>query len=100
MERTQISLEPEMLRRARRKAGELGISFAEYVRRLLARDLERPQPSADPSSVFDLGDSGGTDIARDKDLLVGQAAGTERASEADSDGGRSLHRYFRLVRSS
>lgn len=51
----------------------MGISLAEYVRRLLARDLDRPTPRADPSAVFDLGDSGGSDVARDKDRMLGEA---------------------------
>lgn len=73
MVRTQITLDRQLRNRARRKAAEMGISLAEYVRRLLARDLDRPAPRSDPSSVFDLGDSGGSDIARHKDRMVGQA---------------------------
>lgn len=78
MSRTQITLEPEMQRRARERAGQLGISFAEYVRRLLARDLGEPKQKVDPSSVFDLGTSGGADVARDKDAMLAVAAATER----------------------
>ncbi|HEY2186010.1 MAG TPA: hypothetical protein VGH39_13525 [Xanthobacteraceae bacterium] len=33
--RSQISLDPELQRRAQAKAADLGISFAEYVRRLV-----------------------------------------------------------------
>ncbi len=73
MTRTQLSFEREMLREARDRAGELGISLAEYVRRLVAADLEGDQPSVDPSSVFDLGSSGGSDIARDKDSMLRRA---------------------------
>lgn len=35
--RTRITMDPEVQRRAHAKAAELGISFAEYVRRLVAR---------------------------------------------------------------
>lgn len=73
MTRTQLSFEREMLRRARKRAGELGISLAEYVRRLVAEDLARPDRSVDPSAVFDLGGSGGSDIAAAKDSMVGEA---------------------------
>ncbi len=62
-----------MQRRVRKRASELGISLAEYVRRLVARDLGKPEGSADPSVIFALGNSGGTDIARDKDALIGAA---------------------------
>src|SRR6266705_893962 len=72
--RSQITMDPEMQRRAQAKAAELGISFAEYVRRLVADDLGEPRPKADISIVFDLGASGEpTDIARDKDKMIGEA---------------------------
>jgi hypothetical protein len=76
--RTQITIDPELQRRAQTKAAELGISFAEYVRRLLADDLGEPTPKADISLVFDLGASAEpTDIARDKDELIGEAIWNE-----------------------
>ena len=74
MVRTQISLEPELRNSARRKAASLGISLAEYIRRLLVIDLAPPERVPDPSIVFDLGDSGGADIAADKDPMLGEAA--------------------------
>ena len=43
MAKTQISLETEMQRRARQRAHDLGVSLAEYFRRLVARDLARPE---------------------------------------------------------
>jgi hypothetical protein len=73
MSRTQVTLEAELQRRARKRAAELGISFAEYVRRLVARDLKAPERRVDPSAIFDLGNSGGTDIARNKDRMLGEA---------------------------
>jgi hypothetical protein len=72
--RTQITMDPELQRRAQARAAELGISFAEYVRRLLASDLGERKPKADISIVFDLIDEGPpTDIARDKDKMLGEA---------------------------
>ena len=78
MTRTQLSFDREMLRRARTRAGELGISLAEYVRRLVAEDLGQRTPAADPSVVFNLGDSGGSDITADKDAMIAAAVGRER----------------------
>lgn len=78
MARTQISLDPELQRRARRRASELGVSLAEYVRGLLAEDLGQRRAQADPSVVFDLGASQGGDIARDKDRMVAEAVSAER----------------------
>jgi hypothetical protein len=78
MSRTQITLESEVQRRARQRASELGVSLAEYVRRLVARDLARPETANDVDRVFDLGNSGGTDIARDKDSMVAEAFHSRR----------------------
>jgi predicted nucleic acid-binding protein len=44
MSRTQIALDPELLSRARERAGQLGVSLAEYIRRLLVRDLGEHRP--------------------------------------------------------
>lgn len=73
MSRTQITLESELQRQAHRRAREIGVSFAEYVRRLVARDLVRPEPRVDVTCVFDLGVSGGSDIASGKDSMIAQA---------------------------
>jgi hypothetical protein len=76
--RTQITIDPETQRRARAKAEELGISFAEYIRRLVSSDLGPPRKKADISILFDLVDEGPpTDIARDKDKMVGEAVWKE-----------------------
>ncbi len=94
--RTQIAMDPEMQRRAEAKAADLGISFAEYVGRVVATDLgeqrekvrervpasaifdlvddDEPTGKLPVSSIFNLGASDEpTDIARDKDKLVGEA---------------------------
>jgi hypothetical protein len=75
MTRTQLSLDSEMLRRARKRAAELGISLAEYVRRLVAEDLGGRAQTVDPSVVFNLGSSGGSDIAANKDAMIADAIG-------------------------
>jgi hypothetical protein len=71
--RTQIMLEREIERRVRRRASDLGISLAEYVRRLIARDLGGAPPVANPAVVFDLGASGGCDVAANKDAMLAEA---------------------------
>jgi hypothetical protein len=73
MARTQVTLDPELQRRARQRATDLGCSLAEYIRRLVTRDLGGSQSKADVSQIFDLFDSGGANIARDKDKMIGQA---------------------------
>jgi hypothetical protein len=90
--RTQITLDPEMQRRAQAKATEQGISFAEYVRRLLAHDLEQPKMrKRQISLVFDLVDEGPeTNIAGNKDKMIGDAMWQEHESKVVS--GRARRR--------
>ncbi len=73
MARSQISLPPELQRRAQKRAAELGISFAEYVRRLLGRDLGEQPVGDEAASLFDLGDSGGSDVSTEKHRYIGEA---------------------------
>jgi len=80
MSRTQLTLDSRLLRRAKARASEFGISLAEYVRRLVARDLQGPPPAVDPSIVFNLGNSGGSDVARSKDPMVAEAVHAGRGS--------------------
>lgn len=61
--RTQIALEAEQHALVKRKAAELGISMAEYIRRLVERDLRLVGTGGDISDIFGIGDSGGSDIA-------------------------------------
>ena len=79
MTRTQLSFEREMLRRARTRANQLGISLAEYVRRLVARDLGERPSQGDPSAVFDLGRSRGSDVGRQKDRMLADAFADEKS---------------------
>lgn len=80
--RTQVTLDPEAHRLAKRRAAELGISLAEYVRQLLARDLGEPAPAPDVTAIFNLGGSEGSDVARHKDRYLVEALEAERKSEA------------------
>lgn len=73
MTRTQLSFEREMLRQARRRADDRGISLAEYVRRLVAADLDGDEALADPSAIFNLGRSQVSHIARQRDSMVARA---------------------------
>jgi hypothetical protein len=85
MVRTQITLHRELQKRARRRASEIGVSFAEYVRQVVARDLASPQTEADVASIFDLGSSGGSNVARDKRAMIADAfASTHRSPRRKS----------------
>jgi len=79
MTRTQLSFESEELQRARARAGQLGVSLAEYVRRLVAEDLGQSGGRVSPSAVFDLGvSSGGSDVAADKAEMLAEALSATR----------------------
>ena len=78
MVRTQISLDSKRHALARARAAALGISLAEYVRRLIDRDVAELPDKADRSVVFDLGTSGGTDIASQEARMIGEATGARK----------------------
>jgi hypothetical protein len=78
MVRTQIALDSEDHRRAKRRAAELDISLAEYVRRAVRHNLGgEERPRADISSIFGLGSSGGSNVSKHKDRYVGEAVEAE-----------------------
>jgi hypothetical protein len=91
MARTQIALDNEIQRQAHRRASELGISFAEYVRTLVRRDLARPVADANVACIFDLGSSGVSngvsDIARNKASMIAEAF---QSAHRDSRQGQDL----------
>lgn len=71
MSRTQVTLDPDALLRARRRARNFGISVGEYITRLIAGDVDR-------SAVFDLGSSQVSDVRNKKDAMVGEAFASRR----------------------
>ncbi len=77
--RTQIDLESEQHALAKRKAVDLGISMAEYIRRLVEQDLAQPSPNSDISAIFGLGDSGGSDISVDRKAATAEAIAARNA---------------------
>lgn len=79
---TQISLDSE--RQARARAAQPGVSLAEYVRRLVDRDLNEGQCGADRSTVFNLGTSQGTDIASQKARMIGEATAAAASAPSNS----------------
>jgi antitoxin component of RelBE/YafQ-DinJ toxin-antitoxin module len=78
-----IDLDDELLSRAEARAAEFGVTPAEYVKRLVRQGLDsraRPAGPVEDEKPFDISemldlvaDAPGTDIARDKDKLIGEA---------------------------
>lgn len=77
--RTQIDLESEQHALVKRKAADLGISMAEYIRRLVERDLNQSDSSAEISAIFGIGDSGGSDISIDRKQATAEAIAARAA---------------------
>lgn len=78
--RMQVTIDPELRRRAARKAERQGISVAEYIRRTIAKDLGVAPVSPPVSSIFDLGRTGSR-IAQDKDRMIAEAIASARRSK-------------------
>lgn len=77
--RTQIALDDEQHARVKKKASELGVTMAEYIRTLVDRDLGKDNAQAPVASIVGLGDSGGSDIANE--LRASRDAVAERHGE-------------------
>jgi uncharacterized protein with ATP-grasp and redox domains len=84
--RTQVTLDADTHRRAKRRAADQGISFAEYVRRTLDKDLGEER-KGDISAIFGLFDSGVSDVSSNVDKYLDEAAREEYLRET----GRSTH---------
>jgi hypothetical protein len=84
MARTQICLDSELQRRARERASALGVSLAEYVRRLIDRDIGTRRATVSPVGLFDLGSSGGGSVAKNKKAMLGEALATRHRRRTDS----------------
>lgn len=78
--RVQITLEPVQHAKVKQKAAALGLSMAEYIRRLVDRDLGSSDAPRDPSAIIGIGRSGGSDIAAEsKNATAAIAEVLERA---------------------
>jgi hypothetical protein len=78
--RTQITLDSDVHRRAKRRAADQGISFAEYVRKTLDRDLGE-EPKGDITEIFGLFDSGAADVSSNVDKHLGDSLWQEHLRE-------------------
>lgn len=78
MARTHIPIDGEHHGHAKVRAADLGIPFADDTHRQFDRDLSEPLDRSEPTRVFDLGDSGGTDVASKKDRMLGETTGALR----------------------
>ena len=66
---------------AKRKAAQEGISLSEHIRRLVARDLDQGTAAVEPSTIFEMFDSGGSRIADGKQAMINEAISKQFAAK-------------------
>jgi hypothetical protein len=71
--RVQFAIDDNQKRRATERARDSGLSLAEYVVILIERDLEHPKSKTGIEAIFNLGSSGGSEIARNKKQMIAEA---------------------------
>lgn len=81
--RMQVTIPEEDHARASDKAAASGVSLAEYLRRLVRRDVreEPTSPLPDIAELFGIGDSGGGDVARHQQEYLGEAVAAGKAGQ-------------------
>ncbi|MCB1020480.1 MAG: hypothetical protein H6509_14465 [Bryobacterales bacterium] len=78
--RARVTLDDDLYARAERRAAALGVSVDEYLRSLIADALpeKKQRRRGDISAIFGLGNSGGTNIAKDKHRLIAEAIAADK----------------------
>ncbi len=72
--RTIITMPDHMHAQAKQRAAELGISFAEFARRLFEKELSLPAPQGDIDSICGMVTGTPFDMASDGQRIIGEAA--------------------------
>ena len=72
--RTIITLPDHMHAQAKQRAAELGISLAEFARRLFERELSAPASQGDIDLICGMVTGPPFDMARDGKRIIGEAA--------------------------
>ncbi len=68
--RTTITLPDHLHAAAEQKAAQQGLSLSAYIQKLVEDDLQHRDANVDPSAIFDLFNSGGSDIGRFKHSMI------------------------------
>lgn len=80
--RTIITLPDQMHAQAKQRAAELGISFAEFARRLFEKELDASAPQGDLESICGMVQGAPFDMARDGRSIVEAAVMAELAERS------------------
>ncbi len=71
--RTVVTVPDHLHKLAKQRASELGISFAEFTRRLLEQELVGTDPQGDIDSIRGIVTGPAYDMAVDGERLIGEA---------------------------
>ncbi len=63
--------------KAKQRAAELGISFAEFARRLFEKELDAPAPQGDIDAICGMVSGTPIDMAHDGKQIIVEAAGRQ-----------------------
>lgn len=80
--RTIITLPDQMHAQAKQRAAELGISFAEFARRLFEKEFDTSAPRGDLESICGMVQGAPFDMARDGRSIVEAAVTAELAERS------------------
>ena len=72
--RTIITMPDYLHAQAKQRAAALGISFAEFTRRLFEKELSIPAPQGDIDSICGIVTGTPFDMAVDRERIIGEAA--------------------------
>ena len=67
--------------KAKQRAADLGISFAEFARRLFEKELDAPTPQGDIDSICGMVSGAPVDMANDGKQIIAEAAGRLNADK-------------------
>ncbi len=80
--RTIITLPDQMHALAKQRAAELGISFAEFARRLFEKELDASAPQGDLESICGMVQGTPFDMTQEGHSIIGRAASAELAGRS------------------
>ena len=79
--RTVITMPDHIHAKAKQRAAELGISFAEFARRLFEKEFDAPAPQGDIDAICGMVSGTPIDMAHDGKQVIVEAAGRQIADK-------------------
>lgn len=79
--RTVITMPDHIHAKAKQRAAELGISFAEFARRLFEKEFDAPAPQGDIDAICGMVSGAPFDMAHDGKQIIVEAANRQLADK-------------------